>query len=215
MQSAPQSGLDLGMNHKEIERWHRLRNMKKAAQFLAVAAIVLLAFGYGASRLFEEGTDPFVTPPAVGSGMRIDNFSYSSPGARPWELKASTALVSEKLDNVSLVKPQVVYRGGRGGEIFLSAESGRLDKNSRNVLAQGNVTVAYKDLLFTAGEMDYSDETKIAETSSSVELDGGDLRVTGKGLKVSIESEEMIIEHDVKARISNVQIFGAKSKRPM
>jgi LPS export ABC transporter protein LptC len=203
------------MNHKEIERWHRLRNMKKAAQFLVVAAVVLLACGYGASWILQPQPESFIPPPAAGSGMRIDNFSYSSTGARPWELKASTALVSEKLDNVSLVKPKVIYRGGRGGEIFLSAESGNLDKNSRNVLAKGNVTLAYKDLLFTAVEMDYSDETKIAETSSSVALDGGDLRVTGKGLKVSIENEEMTIEQDVKACISNVQIFGPNGKRPM
>jgi LPS export ABC transporter protein LptC len=150
-----------------------------------------------------------------GDGMRIDNFSYSSPGVRPWELKASTAMVSEKLDNVSLVKPEVMYRGGRGGEILVSAESGKLDKNNRNVFAEGNVTVSYKDLLFSAREIDYSDETKTAETKSPVVLDGGDLQVTGKGLKVSIESEEMVIQHDVKACISNVQILGAKGRLPL
>jgi LPS export ABC transporter protein LptC len=204
------------MNHKELERWHRLRNIKKASQFLVVAAIVVLVCGYSASRLLPVSTLPFV-PPVVDpdQGMRIDNFSYSSPGTRSWELKASTAMVSKGLDNVSLVKPEVVYRGGRGGEILVSAESGKLDKNSRNVFAQGNVTVSYKDLLFSAREIDYSDTTKTAETSSPVALDGGDLRVTGKGLKVSIEDEEMVIQHDVKAHISNVQILGAKGKMPL
>jgi LPS export ABC transporter protein LptC len=204
------------MNHKELERWHRLRNIKKASQFLVVAAVVLVIGGYAISRLSSESPATFV-PPAVnkGDGMRIDNFSYSSPGVRPWELKASTAMVSEKLDNVSLVKPEVMYRGGRGGEILVSAESGKLDKNNRNVFAEGNVTVSYKDLLFSAREIDYSDETKTAETKSPVVLDGGDLQVTGKGLKVSIESEEMVIQHDVKACISNVQILGAKGRLPL
>jgi LPS export ABC transporter protein LptC len=205
------------MNHKELERWHRLRNIKKASQFLVIAAVVLPVCGYLASR-FSQPIDNSVTFSETvqpGDGMRIDNFSYSSPGTRPWELKANTATVSEKLDNVSLVKPKVIYRGGRGGEILVSAESGKLNKNSRNVFAQGNVTVSYKDLLFTAREIDYSDETKTAETSSPVALDGGDLRVTGKGLKVSIESEEMVIQHDVKACISNVQILGAKGKMPL
>lgn len=205
------------MNHKELERWHRLRNIKKASQFLVIAAVVLPVCGYLASRFSQPIDNPVTFAETVqpGDGMRIDNFSYSSPGARPWELKANTATVSEKLDNVSLVKPKVVYQGGRGGEILVSAESGKLNKNSRNVFAQGNVTVSYKDLLFTAREIDYSDETKTAETSSPVALDGGDLRVTGKGLKVSIESEEMVIQHDVKACISNVQILGAKGKMPL
>jgi LPS export ABC transporter protein LptC len=205
------------MNHKELERWHRLRNIKKASQFLVVAAVVLLFCGYLASRFFQLPDNPvdFASTVKLDDVMRIDNFSYSSPGARPWELKANTATVSKKWDNVSLVKPKVVYQGGRGGEILVRAESGKLDKNSRNVFAQGNVTVSYKDLLFTALEIDYSDETKTAETSSPVALDGGDLRVTGKGLKVSIESEEMVIQHDVKACISNVQILGAKGKMPL
>ncbi|HMK34452.1 MAG TPA: LPS export ABC transporter periplasmic protein LptC [Desulfomonilaceae bacterium] len=203
------------MNHKEIERWHRLRNIKKASQVFVLATVLLLASGYAVSWYFHEVPEFSVPPALQGSGMRIDNFSYSSPGARPWELKAHTALVSENLDNVSLIKPKVLYRGGRGGEIFLSAESGKLDKNSRNVLAKGDVTVTYRDLLFTAGHIDYSDQTKIAETSSSVALDGGDLRVTGKGLKLSIENEEMVIEHDVKACISNVHIVGPKGKLPL
>jgi LPS export ABC transporter protein LptC len=204
------------MNHKELERWHRLRNIKKTSQFLVVAAVVVLFGGYVASRIFAVPPVSFPTPVVEnGPGMRIDNFSYSSPGTRPWELKACTATVSRELDIISLVKPEVVYQGGRGGEILVSADSGKLDKNNRSVLAHGNVTVSYKDLLFSAGEIDYSDATKTAETSSPVALEGGDLRVTGKGLKVSIESEEMVIQHDVKALISNVQILGAKGKMPL
>jgi LPS export ABC transporter protein LptC len=208
--------LGLGMNVKELERWHRLRNIKKASQYLVVAAVVLFVAGYYASRLFSGPAVAFNPPPVKpGDGMTIDDFTYSSPGVRPWELKAISATVSEKMDNVSLVQPKVFYQGGKGGEIILSAESGKLDKNSRNVFAKGNVTVSYKDLLFSAREMGYSDDTKIAQTKAPVALNGGDLRVTGKGLRVSIENEEMVIQHDVKACISNVQILGAKGKMPL
>jgi hypothetical protein len=42
------------MNHKEIERWHRLRNLKRASQVLVVVAVVLLACGYMVSLRADE-----------------------------------------------------------------------------------------------------------------------------------------------------------------
>jgi LPS export ABC transporter protein LptC len=200
------------MNHKEIERWYRLKKIQKASQVIVIVAIFLLAGGYAASKWFQEPAESFPTKPAV-SDMRIENFSYSSPGIHPWELRARSASVSQDMDNVDLVKPQVKYRGGQGGDIFLTAEKGKLDKNSRKVTAQGNVIVAYNDLSFTTGQIDYLDDKKIAESPAPVALDGGDLQVTGKGLTVAVGAEEMVIEHDVKASISNVRIFGEKKKK--
>ncbi len=199
------------MNHKEIERWYRLKKIQKASQVIVIVATLLFAGGYAASKLFPGPAETFSPRPA-DSDMRIENFSYSAPGVHPWELRAKSATVSQALDNVDLLNPQVSYRGGRGGEIFLTAETGKLDKSSRKVTAQGNVKVAYNDLSFTTGQIDYLDDKKVAETPSIVSIDGGDLKVTGKGLKLSIEAEEMLIEHDVKAAISNVQIFGHKKK---
>jgi LPS export ABC transporter protein LptC len=200
------------MNHKEIERWYRLKKIQKASQIIVILAIFLLAGGYATSKWFQEPGEKFISTKPDDSDMRIENFSYSSPGVHAWELKAKSAAVSQAMDNVDLIKPQVKYRGGQGGEILLTADKGNLDKNSRKVTAQGNVMVAYNDLSFTTGQIDYLDDKKIAESPSIVCLDGGDLKVTGKGLKVAVDSEEMVIEHDVKASISNVRIFGQKKK---
>jgi LPS export ABC transporter protein LptC len=202
------------MNHKELERWYRLKVMQKAAKVLAIAAIIVFAAGYAASRWLAP-TAPDLPGPSTGTGMEIENFSYSVPGINPWELKAVSASVSKELDKVSLVKPSVLYKGGKGGEIRLSAESGKLDKKSNNVIAQGDVKVYYGDMSLAAAEIGYSDTDKTAESSSSVSLEGGDLKVAGKGLKLSVDKEEIVIENDVKALISNIQLFGARKKVPM
>jgi LPS export ABC transporter protein LptC len=203
------------MNHKEIERWHRLRNLKRASQVLVVVAVVLIGCGYMVSRFVRPSSDMPGPPGPTDGGMRIDNFSYSSPGAHPWELQAATAFVSELLDRVELKGPRVVYQGGAGGKIFLDAKTGRLDRKSRNVSAQGDVTIEYENFLFSTGDIDYSDEKRVAETSSRVSLESGDLHLTGKGLKVSVEREEVIIEDDVKARLFNVKWVEPNGRLPM
>jgi LPS export ABC transporter protein LptC len=213
--SAATRRTDVRMNHKEIERWYRLRNLKRASQFLIVVAVVLLVCVYAVSYWVRPEPDVVEAPGPANGGVRIDNFSYSSPGAHPWELQASTAMISESLDKVDLKGPKVVYHGGAGGKILMAAKSGKLDRKSRNVSAQGDVTIEYENLLFSTGAIDYSDEKRLAETSSPVSLESGDLRLTGKGLKVSVEREEVVIEEDVKARLFNVKWVEPNGRLPM
>jgi LPS export ABC transporter protein LptC len=207
--------VDVRMNHKEIERWHRLRNLKRASQILVVVTVVLIACGYMISRFVQPGPVTIESPGPADGGIRIDNFSYSSPGAHPWDLQAATAFVSESLDRVELKGPKVVYQGGAGGKIFLGAKTGRLDRKSRNVSAQGDVTIEYENFLFSTGDIDYSDEKHLAETSSRVSLESGDLHLTGKGLKVSVEREEVVVEENVRARLFNVKWVEPNGRLPM
>ncbi|MGB6064234.1 MAG: LPS export ABC transporter periplasmic protein LptC [Desulfomonilaceae bacterium] len=203
------------MNHREIERWYRLRNVKRASQFLVVVAVALLICGYVVSRVVSAGPDMPAPPGATEGSIRIDNFSYSSPGAHPWELRASSAIVSDSLDLVKLARPRVVYHGGTGGKIFLTAKDGTLDRKSSNVSAQGGVTIQYKNFLFSTGELDYSHTKQVAETSSPVSLEGGDIRLTGKGLKMSVDREEIVIEKNVRARLFNVKWVEPNGRLPM
>lgn len=203
------------MNHKELERWYRLKNIKKASQVLVVTAVVLFLSGLAASRFLADPPENFTVTVGSGSGSRLENFTYSSPGAHPWELAASTALVSDSLDKVDLSKPSVVYHGGKGGRIYLSAESGTLDRKNNDVCAEGNVRIDYKDYKFTTGEIKYSHASRQADSSAPVSLEGEGIILTGKGLRLSVEKEEIEIKHDVRARLFNVKRVGPENRLPM
>ncbi len=203
------------MNHKEMERWYRLKSIKRAAQFLALIAIVVLASGYTASRYFRDKTQEFSGPVTTEDGIRIDNFVYSSPGAHPFELEAASARVSNSLDKVTLGKTTVTYRRGSAKEIVLTAESGELDKEARSVRAKGNVVVRMKGFVIRADEIEYSDKERIIAARSRVSLDGGDIRVTGKGLKLFVDRQEVRIERNVKTRLLNVKWVEPGQRLPM
>ena len=202
------------MNHKEMERWYRLKSIKRAAQFLALIVIVVLAFGYTASRYFRDKAPEF-GPATTEDGIRIDKFVYSSPGAHPFELEAASARVSNSLDKVTLGKTKVTYRRGSAGEIVLTAESGELDKGARTVRAKGNVVVRMKGFVIRADEIEYSDKERIIAARSRVFLDGGDIRVIGKGLKLFVDRQEVRIERDVKTRLLNVKWVEPGRRLPM
>jgi LPS export ABC transporter protein LptC len=204
------------MNHREIERWYRLQNLMKACQVLVVAAVVLMVVWYAAAWYFSDDSGKkFVSSGPNDGKMTIRHFSYSAPGAHPWELQAESAVVSESLDQVSLSQPKVVYKGGAGGEIFLKSQTGEFDRKTQNVTARGDVRIQLRDFHFSTDEVHYRHDTLIAQTDSPVLLEGNDLRVSGKGLKVSVETEETTIEEDVKIEIFNVRLVGLNGRLPM
>jgi len=203
------------MDHREIERWYRLRNLKTLSEFLALAAVVLVISSYAVSRYFTRSAEEFQPAGETETGIRIDNFAYSSPGAHPWELAALSAQVSDNLDRVVLKEPKVIYQGGEGGEIVVTARSGELDRKDRSVSVRGDVTIRYKDMVFKSGEMNYSHAKLVAETSSPVSLKGRDLLLTGKGFKFFVDKEEVFIENDVEARLLNVKWVEHGRKLPM
>ena len=203
------------MNHKELERWYRLRNIKRASQVMIVLCSVLAVSGYVVSawlRPDPSQSDSFVPS---DSGIRIENFSYSVPGPRPWELHAPSAIVSESLDEVTLQEPRIIYQAGPGGRISLASQTGSLHKKSLSVVARGEVTLTYKDYIFRSDEMNYSHEKLNASTSSPVFFEAPDLSLTGTGMTMNLENEEIVIENDVKARLFNLKWLESKGRLPM
>ncbi len=193
------------MNHKEIERWHRLRNIKRAAQVIVALAVLALVTGYGMSRLFTAPSETFTPVPTPGDAGRIDNFSFSFPGAYPLELQAPSALLYESEGRVKLEKPRVTVPSEDGAKIVITAGSGELDEKARTVTASEGVTIRYGEFTFEAGDLEYSDGARVAETSSPVSMSGAGMFVTGEGLKLMVDSRKIVIKTNVRARL-----FGEK-----
>ena len=116
---------------------------------------------------------------------------------------------------MTLTDPSLLYHGGKGAEILLTARSGQLDKKNKTVFAQGDVRIKFRDYIFSADDIDYSHEKLFAKTSSRVSLEGNDLSLSGKGMRMSIDAEEIVIEDDVKARLYNVKWAEPDTKLPL
>ncbi len=203
------------MNHAEIERWYRLRNIKKVSQFLIIAVILSLLSGFGVNRYLNGLPSSQQNVVTDGGQMRIENFVYSSSGVRPWSLKATRAIVSNSSGKIRLSDPTVVYEGGKGGKIYLIAKTGELDKTTSRISGHGLVTIHYRDMKFTTGKIDYFDDRMRAETSSQVCLEATGLSLTGTGLLLSLPQEEITIQNNVKARLYDVKWVAPGQRLPI
>jgi len=203
------------MNHKEIERWHRLRNIKKAFQILVLVGAALLVIGVAAAIWVRPVPAPPEPSPARGAGIQIENFSYSSPGPPQWELHAPRALISEAIDRVELKEPKAVYQGRSGANVELVSKTGVFDRKNLSVNANGDVIMRYKDYVFRSPEISYSHDQLRAETSSPVSFEGPDLKLTGRGLTLSLDNEEIVVEEDVQALLFNVKLVQPGGRLPM
>lgn len=203
------------MNHKEIERWYRLRNLRKAIQAVVLLSLIALVTGLAVSRYANNEKNEFKTSSVSEPGIKVEKFTYSSVGSDQWDLEATSASVSEKMDYVDLKLPRVVYYGGAGGKIYLNAQSGNLDKKDGKVEARGSVSIKYQNFKFLTDNVKYSQGLLEAQAPESILMEGDDMRLSGKGLRLFVDKEEIVIEQDVKASLFNVKWVSPGNKLPM
>ncbi len=206
---------DKRINHREIERWYRLKNMRKAIQALAFASIIAMISGFAISRYTSEPEPVFKPSNLSEPGIKVEKFSYSSVGAHQWDLEASSATVAEAMDHVELKLPRIVYYTGDGSKILLNADTGNLDKKAGTVTAKGGVTIKFNDFMFRTHDINYSQGTLEAQASESIFMEGADMKLSGKGLRLFVDKEEVIIEQDVKASLFNVKWVERGKKLPI
>ncbi len=203
------------MNHKEIERWYRLKNLRKAIQALVLLSVIALVSGLALSRYANNDKNEFKTSNVSEPGIKVEKFTYSSVGSDQWELEAASASVNEKMDHVDLKLPRIVYYGGDGGKIILNAQYGNLDKKDGKVEARGSVSIKYQNFKFITDNVNYSQGLLEAQAADSILMEGDDLRLSGKGLRLFVDKEEIVIEQDVKASLFNVKWVTPGKKLPM
>lgn len=203
------------MNHKEIERWYRLKNLRKAIQALVLLSVIALVSGLALSRYANNDKNEFKTSNVSEPGIKVEKFTYSSVGSDQWDLEAASASVSEKMDHVDLKLPRIVYYGGDGGKILLNAQYGNLDKKDGKVKARDSVSIKYQNFKFITDNVKYSQGLLEAQAADSILMEGDDLRLSGKGLRLFVDREEIVIEQDVKASLFNVKWVTPGKKLPM
>ncbi len=194
------------MNHREIERWYRLRMLKKASVAVVLSVLALIVICGAAWRLMSDGPPETPTADTADAALKVNRFTLSSSGEHPWRLDARTALSKDStLQRVALIRPRIVYQGGKGGVIVLTAEKGIVDRDKLNYSAKGNVTLKYRDFEISTEEITYSEEKQEVSGSATVVLKAKDLHFTGNELTLSLADEEIVIKGGVSATLFNMK----------
>ena len=197
------------ITHREIERWYRLRNLRKASQVFVIISFVVMVAGYAVLRFIQPSQpakDP--DPKAINT---VKKPYYSFPGPHPFDVRAKSAVVSESQDKIILNSPKITYHPDHGSEMILTAKTGELNRTTQNYSVKGDVCLKSDTFRIEAGQLGYSRENNLASTTSRITIKAKNMLLKGKQLKLWPDKKEAHIEQDVEATLFHINIFNNKN----
>ena len=180
------------------------RNPATTLKFALLFGIVLLLSSgvYFLSTQETGGLSIFKTDIGGQSGVKskITNIRLTEKLGKGdvWELTARAVSVNANVTEMENIN--MVYNSETQGAINLSSDSGRMQIGSQNATFTGNVRLrSPKPLLLTTEHLAWNAKTRLLTTNKKVRIEIGRAVFDGVGLKIDAQSQDLTIEHSVKA----------------
>ncbi len=137
--------------------------------------------------------------------LQIKDFVYTEVGAAQskWEVKAETATYDKdrKLAVLERVRMKLVTSDGQ--VYVMNADQGQIMTEEKNVEIKGHVMITSdKGDKFSTDYIRYDDAGKKFYTDAPVTMENKRMKITGKGLIIFMNKEQLTIPAMVQARIN-------------
>lgn len=139
-----------------------------------------------------------------GADMRLEKIRFveDKHGQKTWELEAKSAQQYQDQNTMVLEDVKVTFYAKEGRTFFLTGKRGTVYQDSKNVDLVGDVVLTSSDgYELKTHSVAYRHLEKIVSTSDPVEIEGEQVRLTGKGMLVNIEDKTFKILSQVKTQL--------------
>ncbi len=180
--------------------------MRRASTIFLVCFVALLV-GLGGMVAWKARARraPAPAPPAQDADYRIREIHINETleGNLRWTLDADQAEVFDK-DQRTVMRKVVVTVYSTDAVWTVTADTGTLDNEKRDVSVQGNVVVTSNDgLQITTPELFWRNKERHLYTDQSVEIKRPGTTITARGLNVRMQEQEAVLEQKVRVVIEN------------
>jgi LPS export ABC transporter protein LptC len=185
--------------------------MMKKAKFVILLSIVLIGgivlVSLWANLRARKASEAVEKLPKVftgGADMRLEKIRFveDKHGQKTWELEAKSVHQYQEQNIMVLEDVRVTFYAKEGRTIYLTGKQGKVYQDSKNVELVGDVVLTSSDgYQLKTHSVSYRHLEKIVSTSDPVEIDGEQLRLTGKGMWVDIEGKTFKILSHVKTQL--------------
>jgi LPS export ABC transporter protein LptC len=130
------------------------------------------------------------------------HFVEDKHGRKTWELEAKTVRLYQD-ENISVLEDVKVTFYAKEGRIFyLTGKQGKVHQDSKDVELTGDVVLTSNDgYRLKTQSVAYQHSEKTVSTSDPVEIEGEQIRLTGKGMLVNIDSRTLKVLSQVKTQL--------------
>ncbi|MBE9486063.1 MAG: LPS export ABC transporter periplasmic protein LptC [Chloroflexi bacterium] len=138
-------------------------------------------------------------PKQIDLALEQLHYTQIEEGRRRWTLDADKAEYQRQQGQVSLKTVQLtLFEAGRLGQVRLQADQGLLDQEERQVEVWGNVIIKTErgEQLYTE-RLHYDDQQRRLHTDEPVRLLSERMELTGIGMQIDLEQEQLLIKKDV------------------
>lgn len=183
----------------------------KKAKVIILLSIVLIG-GIVLARLWvnlreRRASEAVEKVPKVSTGgadMRLEKVRLveDKHGQKTWELEANSARQYEEQNMMVLEDVKLTFYGKEGRIFYLTSKQGKIYQDSKNVDLTGDVMLTSNDgYQLKTQSASYDHAEQIVRTPDPVEIEGEQIRMTGKGMLVNVEAKTFRILSQVKTHL--------------
>ena len=123
-------------------------------------------------------------------------------GQKTWELEAKSVRQYQEQNIMVLEDVKLTFYAKEGRMFYLTSKQGKVYQDSKNVDLLGNVVLTSSDgYELKTHSASYRHSEKIVSTLDPVEIEGEQIRLTGRGMLVNVEAKTFKILSQVKTQL--------------
>jgi len=145
---------------------------------------------------------PKVSTEGADMQLKKIRFVEDKKGQKTWELEAESVHQYQEQNMMVLEDVKVTFYAKEGRIIYLTGKQGKVYQDSKNVDLLGDVVLTSSDgYQLKTHSASYCHSEKIVSTADPVEIDGEQIRLTGRGMLVNVEAKTFKILSQVKTQL--------------
>lgn len=142
-------------------------------------------------------------PSDVDLSLRQINYTETEEGRPRWTLVADSASHSVEESVTRIENIHMTFYDEEMGDVTLTADSGEMLSDSRNVTVRGNVEVKTpRGYALYTDELRYLEAQRLIRTGKPVRLVSEQMEVTGAGMVLDVQKRTLTLLSDVEALLA-------------
>jgi len=192
-----------------------IRVVVAAFKYTLIAAIASMFFAIVYNQMYNVEVDIFSSEVGKQEGLVSKMYrsviTEKNPKDEILKLSALESFVGDTV--MEMKKINALFRPTDNSPLKLTANQALLDNNSRDAVFTGNVKVVSKRpfLLFTE-RLDWADEERMLKTTRRVRMESDEGVVTGRGLLLNVDTQDVTVLKTLKADMKRRIITGDRGE---
>jgi LPS export ABC transporter protein LptC len=169
---------------------------------IGLLVLVSLWVNLQGKKASEEGeVVPKISTDGADARLEKIRFVEDKHGQKTWELEAKSIQQYQGQNIMLLEEVKVTFFTKEGQSFIISGNKGKVYQDSKNMELVGDVVLTSSDgYRLKTHSISYNNSEKKVTTSDTVEIEGEQIRLVGKGMWVDMEAKIFKVLNQVKTQ---------------